>query len=39
VAAELNNRPRKRLDWKTPAETLDQLLSTSTDPPTVAMTG
>jgi len=27
VAAELNNRPRKRLDWRTPAEALDQLLS------------
>lgn len=27
VAAELNNRPRKRLAWKTPAEKLDQLLS------------
>jgi transposase, IS30 family len=39
VAAELNNRPRKRHTWKTPADTLDQLLSKSTDPPTVAMTG
>lgn len=27
VAIELNNRPRKRLDWATPAEALDQLLS------------
>jgi IS30 family transposase len=26
VAAELNNRPRKRLDWRTPAEALDALL-------------
>jgi IS30 family transposase len=38
VAAELNNRPRKRLGWKTPAEALDELLSESTDPPAVAMT-
>jgi IS30 family transposase len=38
VAAELNNRPRKRLGWKTPAEALDQLLSEPTDPPSVAMT-
>lgn len=27
VAAKLNNRPRKRLGYKTPAEALDQLLS------------
>ena len=27
VAAELNNRPRKRLDWATPAEALTKLLS------------
>lgn len=26
VAIELNNRPRKRLDWATPAEALDRLL-------------
>ena len=38
VAAELNNRPRKRLDWRTPAEALDQLLSNPTNPPSVAIT-
>jgi IS30 family transposase len=38
VAAELNNRPRKRLGWKTPAEALDQLLSNPSDPSTVANT-
>jgi transposase, IS30 family len=38
VAAELNDRPRKRLGWRTPAEALDQLLSNSTNPPSVAMT-
>ena len=30
VAAELNNRPRKRLDWATPAEALAKLLSDPT---------
>ncbi len=39
VAAQLNNRPRKRLDWRTPAEALDQLLSESENPPGVALTG
>ena len=38
VAAELNNRPRKRLGWKTPAEALDQLLSNPPDPSIVAIT-
>jgi transposase, IS30 family len=28
IAAELNARPRKRLNWDTPAEALEQLLST-----------
>jgi transposase, IS30 family len=27
IASELNNRPRKRLGWRTPAEALDELLS------------
>jgi IS30 family transposase len=39
VAAELNNRPRKRLNWRTPAEALDQLLSQPFNPPGVALTG
>jgi transposase, IS30 family len=29
VAAELNNRPRKRFDWDSPATVLDRLLSTA----------
>ncbi len=33
VAATLNARPRKTLDWKTPAEALDRFLrSAQTDP-------
>ena len=39
VALEMNNRPRKRLDWRTPAEALDQLLSEHNNPPSVALTG
>jgi IS30 family transposase len=38
VAAELNARPRKRLNWRTPAEALDTLLSEQSDPPGVATT-
>lgn len=30
VAAELNERPRKRFNWDSPAEVLDRLLSTAT---------
>lgn len=29
VAAELNNRPRKRFNWDSPAQVLDRLLSTA----------
>jgi IS30 family transposase len=39
VATQLNNRPRKRLDWHTPAEALDRLLSEPGNPPGVALTG
>jgi len=39
IAAQLNNRPRKRLRWHTPAETLDQLPSGQKDPPGVAPIG
>jgi transposase, IS30 family len=39
VARKLNNRPRKRYDWKTPAQVLDALLSQPAKPPTVALTG
>ena len=39
IAAELNNRPRKTLGWRTPAEALDKLLSNPSDPPGVATTG
>jgi len=39
VARKLNNRPRKRLDWRTPAEALDKLLSEPFHPPGVALTG
>ena len=38
VANQLNNRPRKRLDWRTPKEKLRQLLSNPTDPLAVALT-
>jgi transposase, IS30 family len=38
VARQLNNRPRKTLEWATPAEALDKLLSQPTNPPGVAST-
>jgi len=38
VALEMNNRPRKTLQWHTPAEALDALLSQH-NPPGVALTG
>jgi IS30 family transposase len=39
VANELNDRPRKRLDWKTPKEALREVLSNPTDPDGVALAG
>jgi IS30 family transposase len=38
VAHQLNNRPRKTLNWHTPAEKLDELLSNPPNPPAVATT-
>lgn len=38
VAAELNNRPRKTLNWRSPAEALDKLLSEHDNNPGVATT-
>ena len=38
VAAKLNNRPRKTLNWRTPAETLDALLCNPINPPAIAKT-
>ena len=39
VARKLNNRPRETLNWRTPAEALDALLSNPSEPPDVALTG
>jgi IS30 family transposase len=38
IATQLNGRPRKTLDWRTPAEALDALLSEQSKPPGVAPT-
>jgi IS30 family transposase len=37
IANELNARPRKTLNWRTPAEALDALLSGPSNPPGVAI--
>ena len=39
VADQLNDRPRKRLDWRSPKEALRALLSEPPQPPGVALTG
>ena len=39
VAIEMNNRPRKTLDWRTLAEALDKLLSDHDNKPGVAIAG
>ena len=39
VARRLNTRPRKTLNWKTPAQALEELLSNPTNQPSVATTG
>ncbi len=39
VAIEMNNRPRKTLEWRTPAEALDKLLSKHHNHPGVADAG
>jgi IS30 family transposase len=39
VAAQLNRRPRKRLDWRSPAEVLDKLLCDPREQTGVALTG
>jgi len=39
VAIEMNNRPRKTLNWRTPAEALDKLLSDHDNQPGVATAG
>jgi IS30 family transposase len=38
VSAEMNERPRKTLDWLEPREVLAQLLSESLSQPAVAST-